>query len=743
MQPFSIICQSCAAKLKVRQPNAIGQRLGCPKCGQMLKVIPPADWQPPSDLPPDVQKRLAEIAQPTQSFDFEDMDAIIASANQQPTGHENDSKQKESEKNPNRLSPEEAVKAVRQQAKGQPSQTKQSKNNSVSSNNATEPSPLLPNAQWTSQAEKQRRKVLTVSAAIVAGLLVIATITTIFLINRPSKPNLTKNDSDDVSRSDEEGELGDNISDRENEISKHESDDPSTKNNVDESQAPNAGNDEVNHANLSGNDPNATNPNLTNPQPEILPNQPPAQPPEIPGAGQAQNATDQSDSNVSPQDGFPDNPMIDIGKPTIDLNTTNSQSPLSPAAIFDGIVATSPQLSGYEAIFESSGTSLSELENIADASERIELGTPKYYIESPAPRKLFLEKVLETQIKGIRYEEIPFTFLLNELSRLGIAWDLDTQELAAQGFDFSQNVKLDLADVSLKEIYEDIANQLDLTFQTSQTPFPILTFGPKNKNSIQETSHAFPFDKNEALKKFGEMIPQLIAPNSWPENAADALKIGGQQVTVKSTPLVQHQVSELANALTAVAEYNSDPLDIEKIEKLKPLPLKLEPILKEPLTLEPQLRIPLWVLLEKLEENANIKILVDWSEAAKSGWTPETTVPGNMIEPDIQSLLKHLCHSLDMTWVIVDEKTIEITSHEQAATRVFIAVYPFQRMLSEKVTADDVKSFVFGTVLGKQIRRPNVRILDQVETLSFIVVAPQTVHQKIAPIMAKLRGEQR
>ena len=51
MELFSIICETCQAKLRVRQPEAIGQILECPRCHSMVQVIPPSDWQSESNSP--------------------------------------------------------------------------------------------------------------------------------------------------------------------------------------------------------------------------------------------------------------------------------------------------------------------------------------------------------------------------------------------------------------------------------------------------------------------------------------------------------------------------------------------------------------------------------------------------------------------------------------------------------------------------------------------------------------------
>ena len=44
MEPFPVLCETCGAKLKVRDPAAVGQIHACPKCDSMVMVAAPASW---------------------------------------------------------------------------------------------------------------------------------------------------------------------------------------------------------------------------------------------------------------------------------------------------------------------------------------------------------------------------------------------------------------------------------------------------------------------------------------------------------------------------------------------------------------------------------------------------------------------------------------------------------------------------------------------------------------------------
>lgn len=47
MALFSITCETCGARLKVRSVRALGQIVGCPKCGSMIQVVAPEGWAAP------------------------------------------------------------------------------------------------------------------------------------------------------------------------------------------------------------------------------------------------------------------------------------------------------------------------------------------------------------------------------------------------------------------------------------------------------------------------------------------------------------------------------------------------------------------------------------------------------------------------------------------------------------------------------------------------------------------------
>ena len=65
MEPFQLLCPGCASKLKVSKRSAVGQRLACPKCREMILVEPPQGHD------------IGESNVAAASFDDMDLDAIL------------------------------------------------------------------------------------------------------------------------------------------------------------------------------------------------------------------------------------------------------------------------------------------------------------------------------------------------------------------------------------------------------------------------------------------------------------------------------------------------------------------------------------------------------------------------------------------------------------------------------------------------------------------------------------------
>ena len=136
MEPFQLVCQSCAAKLKVKNRSAIGQRLACPRCREMILVQAPEGHD------------IGESLSATGSFDEMDMDSIL-------------------ENRP----PEPKKPKVTPRPTPQPPRPR-----TVTPANPLANPELAPGQEWVNPTTKKKQRLVLVIMAAVGSLLILAAV---------------------------------------------------------------------------------------------------------------------------------------------------------------------------------------------------------------------------------------------------------------------------------------------------------------------------------------------------------------------------------------------------------------------------------------------------------------------------------------------------------------------------------------------------------------------------------------
>lgn len=82
MSPFRVQCETCQSRLLVRDPGLVGQIHGCPKCGGMVCLTPPAEWAEQT-----VETPATTTSAPTKptATDFAPPEDLLSPPPEQPT----------------------------------------------------------------------------------------------------------------------------------------------------------------------------------------------------------------------------------------------------------------------------------------------------------------------------------------------------------------------------------------------------------------------------------------------------------------------------------------------------------------------------------------------------------------------------------------------------------------------------------------------------------------------------------
>ena len=152
MEPFQLLCPGCASKLKVSKRSAVGQRLACPKCREMILVQPPEGH--------DIGESIAAA-----SFDDMDLDSILE--NRQPAP------KKPSQQVPANVPP------PRRPVASTPRPTQPQTRQPAKPPRKQE---LAPGEEWVNPTTKKKQRLVLMIMAAIGSLLAIAALA-VFLLS--------------------------------------------------------------------------------------------------------------------------------------------------------------------------------------------------------------------------------------------------------------------------------------------------------------------------------------------------------------------------------------------------------------------------------------------------------------------------------------------------------------------------------------------------------------------------------
>lgn len=476
LEAFTIICETCAAKLKVRNPALIGQKLSCPKCGTMLLIEAPEGWTPPPEKPP-----ASDSSEP----DFEDIDAILK---QQPSGSK----------------PVKPIQPVRKK-KPDPVSTKQNSRDRQPSAPATDstPPPILPDDNWTADSTKSTRKWIIGVAGAVGILALAATAVMAIYANRGKH--------DDVAENAEELPKTEIL----------ESADPKVvpETEVAEPVVETAENSETTSAETN---PDATvdNPNIENP--ESVAAEIPATPvetpvPEPPVTTPSETPPPKPKKLASPFD--------EVFEEIMNSNGTSART----------VETNFDELSDA---LGNAGTTLAEFNQFASVNRRF-VGVPKYFVQrNPLARPPKNPLGLALPCAAVQYNGQSLNQIISEIEQItGTHISLDADNLQRVDFDFG--VRLDQLLLKEPDTFANvllsvagIANdQTTLEYDGGIEPVLITTVDANIPTNLEMP---LPDLREMNPDDMARMLRDLIEPDSWGKDNKIVLADG--KVTASNVP---------------------------------------------------------------------------------------------------------------------------------------------------------------------------------------------------------------
>ena len=779
---FSITCRTCAAKLKVKNTAAIGQRLACPKCGEMVEVLPPPGWTPPPE------PEVSESASVDRSFaagDFEDIDQLIggksplasgssaakakptsSASAQQPQGSATKSKigsggetsSRGTEKNPTGKAQRErppgelpAVTATPISVPEKPLLQPRSDKFDLTQPREYLPDPNLPPPDWTKPGNSKARTILVSSLLLVGFLGVIAAIVTV--LNRSDSDKSSKqvaqaNPAAPVAEQPaKQDPPKESASPQPADTAKEETKQPApSAADQKEIQSADSGDAKKGDANKGDAKKGEGEKPAVTPKPE--------QPDKASAAESSGNRQELPSEEEPPQEKSPmgssdplpsreERPVSPLASDSSPINNPpgestgvkpdagGAQAPTGPTTLTDRLGKLSQLLSGP-------GTSLTELGDLAQ-SERTDrlVGLPRYLISQPT-----LESPIgdpwSVPVAEVVYKEVPLHLFISEFSALtGVPMSIDGLALAQRGIPIDTPITVELENSSTGEILGTVLQKLKLERVNLSGVEVIL---PGGSQVTGDYRFPLPKIKDPSPEKFQAMsdsLMKLIDPVSWSlDTGKRKLFAEGEELVVANTSTAAGQIGEFLGKLEAATQFLANPADADAAERLRSRAERSQLGLQKALQLEPTLDQPLEVFLQRVYQQSGVAISVDWASLSAAGWSNRSTVPGDFQAATVEQLLKELARSLSATWIAIDERTFQLTSFQEATRRGMVELYPLQGLAIEPQPLMDI----LNQTLGGQLREnPAVQFLYVPEINALVVSGPQPLQRQFEAIVNRLR----
>lgn len=593
--------------------------------------------------------------------------------------------------------------------------------------------PLLPSNEWTSPASLRRRKIMLISLAVVAGLLLVGGGAYLIVRNMSRDRQLARSKSSETTiNSDEKPKASSEKSapaDREERQTKV----PVISGDKDDAkQSPKQ---------LTQKESSVEEQNSPPPALPIDDSQPPALPtdesqPKLPttdsnnGKAAAPNPDDKKKSSpLAPPrlvDRLPDNPSI---------APNTSTEPKMPFELLES--------SDLKSLFQQSGTSLAEIGELTNLDSVLETSEPaKFFVKrSDLANKKSPEEILASKIPKLQYPEISPRQFLAEISKLvNLPIAIAAQDAINHQLDLAKRTSFDSSGPNLESILNEYFGKMKFEVTIHEWGLrvrPVDSLIPVAREfELPKFPSATPDDYTDVVSG----IKSMIAPTTWAPDAKTGLEIAGEKLVVNQSPSALFEIERLLNKIDAslqIGETNIQNLPTALLTRTR----QFSPKSAGKLVWNQSRALTLDEFALELQEQAGVELFFDWEPMVVEGWNHQTTLPLYFRPESVDVAINELCKALQVSYEYLDAQTVKITTRSSAAATRDIEFYPIQDLLARGLKAEAIIELLNQTV-GRNVvndRRAPITCTFYEKPKAVVVVAPQHIQRQIEAVLVRLR----
>ncbi|MDG2380085.1 MAG: hypothetical protein P8N76_00285 [Pirellulaceae bacterium] len=312
----------------------------------------------------------------------------------------------------------------------------------------------------------------------------------------------------------------------------------------------------------------------------------------------------------------------------------------------------------------------------------------------PIPNKVDVASRLEDPIIAVEFKSVSLANALRTISNYStIPITIDPNGLGRRNLTANKPVDLLIRNEStVGQVLTKLLGELHLGYFVVDGQL-IVTTAKSSQGKLTQLNHRVGdlCDNNpESMAAFSQWLQKFVEYGSWASQGGEGkCQVDGTTLVIEHDDTVQYQILLLCERLRlargSIAQSRIRPEFVELTPKRDLLRASQRPI-----TLRVWRDANLDAIAASIEDQADIKLLVDWYALHLAGWSPRDQMKFFCQDLPLKEALAKLLQPMGLTYRILDNATLQITSLEAISTDMDVEFYPLPagesyEELSEKI----------------------------------------------------------
>ncbi len=393
-----------------------------------------------------------------------------------------------------------------------------------------------------------------------------------------------------------------------------------------------------------------------------------------------------------------------------------------------------------------SGSSQLSMQELADASgpERGQIGIGSVFVRKPQIADIDLAARLRDPVAEISFDNVPLVDALrtlSELSTIPICYEMDLIDV--EGISLSNSLTLKQSNTTVGETIDALLSPQKLKAVPDQDILLITVADRDEWSSRDYDLSMFPASDTALIENFAKFLQNSFAKTSWQvAGGKGTITIEAPRLAIQQSAPVHALIGNLIRKLDAAKRLANQPSDDEARKSLLSRHERSKIARQAAVTLELSSDKRIESVLSSIARDIGTQVIVNWQSLLREGWSPATRIPWESNGQPLEQELRELTDSMQLATRVVDDHTIQITTHSDAKGQLELEVFPCADLL-EKYSSEQLLK-ILDSVLGASVV-PDLGMSVTLESTCkcFVSIVPQPIQIRLESALSQLRREKK